>query len=158
MPNVSAIRSLFLSPRPTYDIPDVAALLAIAEEDVVGWIDAGELEGLDTPEGLVVPWAELVSFGMDFWSQDAVEQALGTDAIDLIPELVRLTDLEVRIPRLQVVTLERLAAIDGKTISAVLARELEDLVSVHAPWLREDVPGFAAAFAWPYADMDARVD
>ena len=101
----------------------------------------------------MVPWAELVSFGMDFWSQEVVEKALGTDAIDLIPELVRLTDLEVRIPRLQVVTLERLAAIDGKTISAVLARELEDLVSVHAPWLGEDVPGFAAAFAWPYADI-----
>jgi hypothetical protein len=132
----------------------MAALLAIAEEDVVGWIDAGELEGLDTPEGLVVSWAELVSFGMEFWSQEVVEQALGTDAIDLIPELVRLTDLEVRIPRLQVVTLERLAAIDGKTISAVLARELEDLVSVHAPWLGEDMPGFAAAFVWPYADMD----
>ena len=47
-------------------------------------------------------------------------------------------------------TLERLAAIDGKTISAVLARELRDLVSVHAPWLSVEVPGFAAAFAWPY--------
>jgi len=150
MPNVSAIRSLFLSPRPTYRIPDVAVVLAISEEDVVGWIDAGELEGLDAPEGLVVPWAEVVSFGMDFWSQEVVEEALGTDAIDLIPELVRLTDLEVRIPRLQVVTLERLAAIDGETISAVLARELRDLVSVHAPWLGEEVLGFAAAFAWPY--------
>lgn len=155
MPNVSAIRSLFLSPHPTYRIPDVAALLAIAEADVVGWIDAGELEGLDTPEGLVVPWAEVVSFGMDFWSQEVVEEALGTDAIDLIPELVRLTDLEVRIPRLQVVTLERLAAIDGETISAVLARELRDLVSAHAPWLSADVPGFAAAFAWPYGDGGA---
>lgn len=59
----------------------------------------------------------------------------------------------MRVPRLQVVTLERLAAIDGKTISAVLARELEDLVSVHAPWLGEDLPGCAAAFAWPFADM-----
>lgn len=153
MPNVSAIRSLFLSPRPAYRIPDVAALLAITEADVAGWIDAGELEGLDTPEGLVVPWAEVVSFGMDFWSQVVVEEALGTDVIDLIPEMVRLTDLEVRIPRLQVVTLERLAAIDGETISAVLARELRDLVSVHAPWLGEDVPGFAAAFAWPETYM-----
>lgn len=153
MPNVSAIRSLFLSPRPAYRIPDVAALLAIAEADVVGWIDAGELEGLDASEGLVVPWAEVVSFGMDFWSHEVVEEALGADAIDMIPELLRLTDLEVRIPRLQVVTLERLAAVDGETVSALLARELEDLVSVHAPWLGEDVPGFAAAFAWPHADM-----
>jgi hypothetical protein len=55
---------------------------------------------------------------------------------------VQLTDLEVRIPRLQVVTLERLAAIDGETVSAVLARELRDLVSVHAPWLSAEVPGF----------------
>jgi hypothetical protein len=153
MSNVSAIRSLFLSPRPTYRMPAVASLLAISEADVVGWIDAGELEGLEAPEGLVVPWAEVVSFGMDFWSQEVVEEALGTDAIDLIPELVRLTDLEVRIPRLQVVTLERLAAVGGESISAVLARELQDLVSVHAPWLSEEVPGFAAAFAWPYADM-----
>ena len=92
MSNVSAIRSLFLSPRPTYRIPDVAVLLAIAEADVVGWIDAGELEGLNTHAGLVVPWAEVVSFGMDFWSQEVVEEALGTDAIDMIPELLRLTD------------------------------------------------------------------
>ena len=149
MPTVSAIRSLFLSPRLTYPIADVAALLAIEEADVVRWIDAGELEGVETDEGVAVPWAELVSFGMDFWSQETVEEALGADAADVIPELVRLTDLEVRIPRLHVVTLERLAAVDGETVSAVLARELRDLVSVHAPWLGAEVPGFAAAFAWP---------
>ena len=152
MATSNAIRSLFLSPRPTYRIQDVAALLAIAEADVVGWIDAGEVEGVDTAEGLVVPWAELVSFGMDFWSQEVVEAALGIDAIDLIPELVRLTDLEVRIPRFQVVTLERLAAIDGETVSAVLVRELRDLASVHAPWLSAEVPGVGAAFAWPCED------
>jgi hypothetical protein len=151
MPTVSAIRSLFLSPLPAYRLPDVAALLAIAEADVLRWIDSGELEGIETDGGLVVPWAELVSFGVDFWSQEVVEEALGADASDVIPELVRLTDLQVRLPRLHVVTLERLAAVDGETVSAVLARELQDLVSVHAPWLSAEVPGFAAAFAWPPA-------
>jgi hypothetical protein len=110
-----------------------------------------EIEGIGTGAAVVVPWGELVSFGMDFWSQEVVEEALGSELAEAIPELLRLVDLEVRIPRLQVVTLERLAAVDGKTVSAVLARELRDLVSVHAQWLAAEVPGFAAALHWPEA-------
>lgn len=67
MPNFSTIRSLFLSPRPTYPIPDVAALLAIMEADVVGWIDAGKLEGLDTPEGW---WCRGRSSCRSGWTSD----------------------------------------------------------------------------------------
>ena len=36
-----------------------------------------------------------------------------------------------------------------KTVSAVLARELCDLVSVHSAWLSQEVPGFAEALVWP---------
>ncbi len=110
---VANIRSLFLHPRPTYPIAEAAALLGMGWQDVRGWIESGELEGVDSDEGLVLPWAELVSFGMDFWSQEVVEEALGSEVADVIPELLRLTDLEVGIPRMEVVTLERLAAVDG---------------------------------------------
>ena len=82
--------------------------------DVRGWIESGELEGVDTDGGLVLPWAELVSFGMDFWSQEVVEEALGAEVAEAIPELLRLTDLEVRIPRMEVVALERLACATGR--------------------------------------------
>jgi hypothetical protein len=44
---------------------------------------------------------------------------------------------------------------DGQTISAVLARELRDLVSVHGEWLLAQVPGFAEAFLWPEPAIDA---
>ena len=120
-------------------------------DDLRAWMRSGELEGIGTTEGLAIPWSELVSFGMDFWSQEVVEKALGSELAEAIPELLRLVDLEVRIPRMQVVTLERLAAVDGQTVSAVLARELRDLVSVHAQWLSAEVPGFAAALHWPEA-------
>jgi hypothetical protein len=86
---------------------------------------------------------------MEFWSQEVVEEALGAGVAAAIPELLRLTDLEVRIPRMEVVTLERLAALDGETVSAVLSRELLGLVSEHSPWLSLEVPGFAEALAWP---------
>lgn len=143
------IRTLFLHPKPTYAIGDAATLLEMDWRDLRGWMESGEVEGLETDEGLVLPWAELVSFGMEFWSQEVVEEALGAELAEALPELLRLTDLEVRIPRMEVVTLERLAARDGETVSAVLARELRDLVSVHSQWLSQEVPGFAEALAWP---------
>lgn len=78
-----------------------------------------------------------------------VEEALGAELAEALPELLRLTELEVRIPRMEVVALERLAALDGETVSTVLARELRDLVSVHSEWLSQEVHGFAEALAWP---------
>src|ERR1041384_8173071 len=112
MPSAEHIRDLFLHPRPSYPLPDGAALLGVSGRELRAWLESGELEGLATDDGEVVPWAELVSFGMELWSQEVVEEALGADVAAAIPELLRLTDLEVRIPRLEVVALERLAALD----------------------------------------------
>ena len=155
MSSTRAIRALFLSPKPSYPLPEAAALLGTDLRELRGWMEVGEIEGVETDGGLAVAWAELVSFGMDFWSQEVVEEALGDGLGEAIPELLRLTELEVRIPRMQVVTLERLAAADGQTVSAVLARELRDLVSVHGEWLSAAVPGFAEAFLWPEPAIDA---
>lgn len=149
MPTAETIRNLFLSPKATYAVSEAAAFLGMPVEDVLGWMEVGELEGVDGPDGDVLPWDELVSFGMDFWSQEVVEEALGKDVAAVIPELLRLTDLEVRIPRMDVVALERVAARDGATVNALLAKELRDFVSVHSKWLSREVPGFAEAFSWP---------
>jgi hypothetical protein len=86
---------------------------------------------------------------MDFWPQDAIESALGADLADAISELLRLADLEVRIPRLEILALERLADRDGKSVDAVLARELLDVVSAHSEYLAAAIPGFTAALPWP---------
>jgi hypothetical protein len=149
MPNVATIRTLFLSPRPTYRVAEVALVLGMDWRDVRSWMESGELEGLETDDGLVVPWAELVSFGMETWSQEVVEEALGADVARAIPELLQLSELQVRIPRMEVVALERVAARERQTVSAVLARELRDFVSVHSDWLSIEVPGFTEALAWP---------
>jgi hypothetical protein len=152
MSTTENIRTLSLCPRSTYPIAEAALLLGVEWRELRGWMEVGELEGVETEAGLVVPWEELVSFGMDFWSQEVVEGALGTEVAGALPELLRLTELEVRIPRIEVLALERLAALDGESVSAVVARELPDLVSVYAPWLSAEVPGFAEALAWPEGD------
>jgi len=143
------IRRLFLEPKPSYSTPEAATLLGMTSREVRGWVEAGELEGEQTKDGLVLPWPELVSFAMGFWDQEEIEAALGDDLGAAIPELLRLAELHVRIPRMEVVALEHVAARDGKTVSAVLGRELLDFVSTHAEWLSRDVPGLADALAWP---------
>jgi hypothetical protein len=61
----------------------------------------------------------------------------------------RLADLEVHLPRLEILALERLADRDAKSVDAVLARELLDVVSAHSEHLATAIPGFTAALRWP---------
>ena len=149
MTNRANVRSLFLHPRPSYPLPVAAKLLGMERRELRGWLESGEIEGDSTSDGVVIPWGELASFAMEWWSQEVVEEALGAEIAEAIPELLRLAELEVRIPRMEVLALERVAARDGKSIDAVLAWELLDFVSEHAQWLSREVAGFAEAFAWP---------
>jgi hypothetical protein len=89
-----------------------------------------------------------VSFAMDFWEQEDVEAALGAE-VSVLPELVRLGDLAVRIPRMEIAALERIAVRDGRSVDAVVARELRDLVSAHSEWLCVEIAGFERALNWP---------
>jgi hypothetical protein len=143
------IRSLFLASRSTYTIGETAALLDLSWEEVSGWLENGEVEGIETERGLVLPWAEVVFLGMEWWGQEAVEEALGGDLPRALPELVQLAELRVRLPRYEIAAVERVAAREGKSVDAVVARELLDFVSAEAEWLTQEVPGFAAALAWP---------
>ncbi|MEA2342612.1 MAG: hypothetical protein QOF63_781 [Thermoanaerobaculia bacterium] len=118
-------------------------------EDVLGWMEVGELEGIEVRGEILLPWDELVSFAMDFWEQADIEAALGAELAEALPELLQLADLEVRIPRMEVVALEKIAARDGKSVDTVLGRELRDVMSAQSEWLAREIP-FAAALAWPY--------
>lgn len=140
------IRDLLLHPRPAYSPAEAAEAVGMPVEDVWGSTALGELEGDENGD---VPWAELVSFAMDFWDQAEVEAALGAELADVLPELLRLDDLAVRIPRLEIAALERIAVRDGRSVDAVLARELRDLVSAESAWLSAAIPGFARALHWP---------
>jgi hypothetical protein len=149
VPIRSAIRRLFLQPKRRYSLSVAARLLGMSAKELRGWIDSGEMEAVETQRGLVLPWEEVVFFGMDFWSQAVVEEALGADVAAAIPELVRLTELSVRLPRFEVAALERVAAREGRAVDAVLASELLDFASAEAAWLSREIPGFVEALRWP---------
>jgi hypothetical protein len=143
------IRRLFLSPKPAYHLREAAKVLGMKVRELRGWVAAGEIEVVEVEGGDAIAWAELVFFAMDLWPQEEIEAALGAEVAEAIPELLRLTDLEVRIPRLEVLALEQVAVRDGRSVDAVLARELLDLISSESKWLNEKIPGFLKALAWP---------
>jgi len=140
------IRDLFLNPRPSYSPAEAAEVVGMSVKEIWGANAVGELEADERGD---IAWDELVSFAMDFWDQAEVEAALGGDLAEVLPELLRLDDLNVRIPRMEIAALERIAVRDGRSVDAVLARELRDLVSAESSWLRREIPGFAAALNWP---------
>jgi len=142
------IRTLFLEPKASYSLAVAARTLGISVKELRAWIDAGEME---TEDGgaITIPWSEIVAFGMDIWSQAAVEEALGADVAEAIPELLRLKELSVLLPRFEVTALQRVAAREKRTVDALLAAELLDFVSARSTWLIREIPGFAAALAWP---------
>jgi hypothetical protein len=51
MPTVSAIRTLFLEPKPTYSLPEAASLLGMEVTEVRGWVEVGELAGVEGDDG-----------------------------------------------------------------------------------------------------------
>lgn len=143
-----ALPALFLHPKPAYTLAEAAELVGMGESVVREWVEVGELE---TRDDGTVGWAEVVLFALDLHEQGEIEAVLGDGLDAAIPELWRLTELRVRVPRVEVVALERVAAREGRSVDSLLGKELLDFVSVHAEWLSAEVPGLAAALAWPGA-------
>jgi len=95
---------------------------------------------------MTVSRKELISFAMDYWPQEAIEEALGDDLAKGIPKLLRLADLHVRIPRFEIVALERLAERDDRSIDAILASELLDIVSAESDFFARRSPALPPRF------------
>jgi hypothetical protein len=143
------IRRLFLDPKDTYSDAEAAEILGMEPLDLKRRIESGELEGGRTCRCMTVSRKELISFALDHWPQETIEEALGDDLAKAIPKLLRLADLHVRIPRFEILALERLAERDGKSVDTVLARELLDVVSANSDYLGSNAPDLAAALRWP---------
>jgi hypothetical protein len=143
------IRRLFLDPKDTYSPAEAAEILGMEPPDLKTLMESGELEGIRTSCGMTLSRKELISFAMDQWPQEAIEEALGDDLTKAMPKLLRLADLHVRIPLFQILALERLSERDGKSVDAVLARELLDLISAESDYLAPKIRGFSGALRWP---------
>jgi hypothetical protein len=143
------IRQIFLQPRNAYTIEEAATLLGYSHEELLAAISRGDLAIEGVGEIPRIEWEELALAAVERWPQEVIEDALGTDAPSALPELVRLTDLRVRVPRYGVIVLGRLAQRQGTTIDEIVTRQLLDLTVAESDVLAQSVAGLDAAVRWP---------
>ena len=149
--SAASVRTLFRQPQNEYPLFEAARLVGLSEADLRSWIASGEIEAVDTRDGLRIPWSELVVLAMDVIGQETIEEALGPNVERALPELVRLSELRVRIPRYEIAAIEQIAAMNGTTVDDVVGFELLDPVWTNAEWLDALIPSFAEALRWPQA-------
>ena len=150
---ISRIRHIFLYERPHVSISTATVLLGWTRRQMTDAIAAGEVDLMTTPLGKWFWREELWAKALETWPLDVIEDALGDDADRVLPNAVRTAELRVRLPRHHVAMLTYRAEQEATTISGVLAKELDALASAHAEELSAVIPGFAAALAWPGAEI-----
>lgn len=143
------VRTLFLSPRDFYSASEAAELLAWSQSELVKALDEGELEGERTCSGYRIAWQEAAAMITAQHPQALIEQALGDDVGSVIPELVRLAELRIQIPRYEIAMLSKLAERENVTVDEYVARYLLDLAGAELDWLSAGIPQFARAIRWP---------
>lgn len=148
MTTYERIRRIFLKPEQAYLVSDAARLLGYSDQEIIAAIEGGDMS-LEPTRGLPsVPWEEVALAAAERWPQEVIEAALGDEA-SALPDLIRLTDLHVRVPLFGVFVLGRIAQRDGTTINAVVARQLVDLAVADAEVFEQSIPGIGAAIRWP---------
>ncbi len=145
------VRTLFLSPREFYSPPEAAELLGWSQPELTRALQDGELEGERTCSGYRIAWQEVAAMTTAQYPQAVIEQALGNDIASVMPEIVRLAELRVQIPRYEVVMLAKLAERENVTIDEYVSRHLLDLAGAEVEWLSASIPQFAEAMRWPEA-------
>jgi hypothetical protein len=143
------IRRTFLDPRPHVTLRTAAELLGIPLKELKRDIRDGTIVAVSSPLGLRVTRAELLAAAFRLWERVAIEEALGEEALALLPDPIRLVLLQARVPRYQRDALEALARREGSSVDQLLTRELEDVVCAHAEELAGVVPGLDVALSWP---------
>src|SRR5688572_28192128 len=106
---INRIRSIFLHQRPHVTIAEATVLLGWTRGEMSGAIAAGEIEINTTSVGSWIWREELLAKALEHWPPEVLEEALGSDAAGVLPEAIRLTDLQVRLPRHHVAMLRHFA-------------------------------------------------
>ena len=145
------IRSIFLFAKTTYTLSEAGELLEHSEGEIITAVERGDLEITREHEMPRIPWSELTLAAVERWPQELIEASLGQDLSSVMPELVRLAELHVRVPRYGIVVAGRIALREGTSIDHVVSRQLLDLAVGEADQHERSVAGLGAAIRWPLA-------
>ena len=144
------IRTIFLKRRSNYSTGDVARLTGLNRDNLIRRIQDSEFD-IDRVE-YWLPWSELVTIALDQWPLEAIYEALGDRADEVLPRMLRLEELSVRMPVYILRMLEHVAAREKVSVAEYLQRELRDLTETEVRrdlTIEERMPGIREALLFP---------
>ena len=144
-----SIQTLFLQPRESYALREVARLTgtpvrALRREVARGGHDATKVRGQWR-----FAWRQAACIAMQQWTLAEIQDALGSEAANVLPPLLALRVITVRLPEFIVLALESIAAEDRTTFDAALHSELIELAETHLTRLEGTIPGYREAYLFP---------
>ena len=145
------VRQVFLKAQSSYTLVEAAELLGWRDEEMRRAVAEGDVEAERTCSGFGIAWQEVAAMITAQYPQHLIEQSLGNDASAVMPELVRLAELRVCIPRYQAAMLSSLAARERISVDELLAKHFLDLAGAEIAWLKQAIPQFEMAMRWPEA-------
>ncbi|HEX2833944.1 MAG TPA: hypothetical protein VHW00_13115 [Thermoanaerobaculia bacterium] len=134
-----------------YTTLEAASILKIDLERLNAEIEARDIEAVAGGGGLL-PWREVAYLALRRWPLRTIFDALGPEGSSHLPDLLRPTKITATLPSYQVRMLEVLAREQQLDVSTFLQLYLLDLASAESPFLGDQIPGFRAAFQFPFGE------
>src|SRR5258708_22947066 len=122
------LRTIFLQPRATYSLAEVAQLTGFALADLA----AGTSE---------MTWEDLVALVLIEWPLPTIHEALGT-GVTVLPALLQPDALTIRLLRYQVLALGVLARELAMSVDALVSDYLVDALNDNEDLFGEHVPAY----------------
>lgn len=143
------IKTLFLQPAESYELREIARLTdipvrALRREVALGGHDATKVRGQWR-----FAWRQAAVIAMQRWTLAEIQDALGSEAANVLPPLLALRAVTVRLPEYIIRTLEAVATDQRTTLDAVLHGELVELAGTHLTELEGAIPGYREAYLFP---------
>jgi hypothetical protein len=146
---IERIRTIFLHDEPRVTIETATDMLGWSSAQMKAAISGGDIEVVSTCSGKMIELRELAGQALNQWSLTTIEEALGRDALLILPPALRTRKFTVRLPIYQIATLKFLAADGAEAVDTFLDRMFQELADNEKERLVPAIPGLAEAIAWP---------
>lgn len=146
------IRELFLQRRPSYRLSEAARLLGMPRGQLEREARADQEEAYRVNGRWCFTWRQVAHLAFRRWSLAEIHEALGTDAVSVLPPLLTLRAMTVRLPEFLVRAIEVSAAADDMTIDDWLQHELVAFAGTVVDRIERAVPGYRRAYFYPGED------
>lgn len=143
------IRELFLQRQASYRLSEAARLLGMTRGSLEREARADDENAYRVNGRWRFTWRQVVYIALRRWALAEIHDALGNDAMKVLPPLLAMRPVTVRLPEFLVRAIELSAASDDTTVDDWLHHELIDFAGTVATNMERAIPGFRRAYLFP---------